>query len=109
MSADERRPGEAFCFNCPDHEGCMQGIPCSLVKKVNGVVNPLVIEASKVTTERQIEAGIPDILHHTYRQARAEVLEALAVIDDHMDPDGEMEVTICVRQVTKPKRKPNAG
>lgn len=31
---DERRPGEAFCASCPDHEACMSGYPCSLVKRV---------------------------------------------------------------------------
>lgn len=30
---DQRQPGEAFCSDCPDHEGCMQGYPCWLVKK----------------------------------------------------------------------------
>ena len=23
-----------FCYDCPDHEGCMGGIPCSVVKAV---------------------------------------------------------------------------
>lgn len=32
---DMRKPGEAFCSDCPDHEGCMQGVPCSLAKRVN--------------------------------------------------------------------------
>lgn len=32
---DMRQPGEAFCSDCPDHEGCMQGVPCSLAKRVN--------------------------------------------------------------------------
>ena len=35
MSADEREAGEPFCRDCPDHEGCMSGYPCDLVKKVN--------------------------------------------------------------------------
>lgn len=35
---DERKPGESFCSTCPDHEGCMQGYPCSMVKRVNAVV-----------------------------------------------------------------------
>lgn len=32
---DMRLPGEAFCADCPDHEGCMTGYPCDLVKHVN--------------------------------------------------------------------------
>lgn len=32
---DMRQVGEAFCSDCPDHEGCMQAAPCSLVKRVN--------------------------------------------------------------------------
>jgi hypothetical protein len=32
---DLRKPGEKFCWDCKDHEGCMQGIPCSIVKRVN--------------------------------------------------------------------------
>ena len=28
---DMRVAGEAFCAMCPDHEGCLQGMPCSLV------------------------------------------------------------------------------
>lgn len=32
---DQRAPGESFCAECPDHEGCMSGYPCWLVKKVN--------------------------------------------------------------------------
>ena len=32
---DERRPGESFCSDCPDHEGCMTGYPCGLVKHQN--------------------------------------------------------------------------
>lgn len=35
VNADEREPGEAFCFDCPDHEGCMTGYPCGLVKRIN--------------------------------------------------------------------------
>jgi len=31
---DMREPGESFCSDCPDHEGCMQGYPCSMVKRV---------------------------------------------------------------------------
>ena len=29
---DQREPGERFCFDCPDHEGCMSGMPCDVVK-----------------------------------------------------------------------------
>ena len=32
---DLRKEGEAFCSNCPDHEACMSGYPCSLVLRVN--------------------------------------------------------------------------
>ena len=35
MTADEREPGEAFCSTCPDHEACMTGYPCDLVKRIN--------------------------------------------------------------------------
>lgn len=31
---DERKPGEAFCADCPDHEACATAYPCSLVKRV---------------------------------------------------------------------------
>lgn len=34
QAADMRLPGEAFCANCPDHEGCSQGIPCDVVQRV---------------------------------------------------------------------------
>lgn len=36
---DMRKEGEAFCADCPDHEGCMQGYPCSLVKRINNEVS----------------------------------------------------------------------
>jgi hypothetical protein len=29
---DQRLPGEAFCADCPDHEGCSQAAPCWLAK-----------------------------------------------------------------------------
>jgi hypothetical protein len=32
---DMRETGEAFCAVCPDHEACMSGYPCSLVRRVN--------------------------------------------------------------------------
>lgn len=28
-----------FCVDCPDHEGCSQGIPCHVVKKANNVTH----------------------------------------------------------------------
>jgi hypothetical protein len=31
---DMRNPGEGFCADCPDREGCMTGYPCGLVKEV---------------------------------------------------------------------------
>jgi hypothetical protein len=34
-NADMRFPGEAFCADCPDHEGCSQGMPCGIVRVVN--------------------------------------------------------------------------
>lgn len=30
---DQRKPGEAFCSDCPDHEGCSQGVPCGVAKR----------------------------------------------------------------------------
>lgn len=32
---DMREPGESFCSDCPDHEACSMGYPCSLVKRIN--------------------------------------------------------------------------
>lgn len=34
MAEDEREPGQDFCSDCPDHEACMQGYPCDMVKAV---------------------------------------------------------------------------
>lgn len=34
---DMRQPGEAFCAACPDHEACVTGAPCSVVRKVNEI------------------------------------------------------------------------
>jgi hypothetical protein len=34
---NQRTPASRpFCKNCPDHEACLLGAPCDLVKKVNG-------------------------------------------------------------------------
>lgn len=35
MSADERKPGESFCSDCPDHEACATAWPCDVVKATN--------------------------------------------------------------------------
>ena len=32
LEGDTRESGEGFCSNCPDHEGCSQGIPCTVAK-----------------------------------------------------------------------------
>lgn len=32
---DMRQPGENYCQDCPDHEACSTGYPCSVVKEVH--------------------------------------------------------------------------
>lgn len=31
---DMRFPGERYCADCPDTEGCFTGYPCDLVRRV---------------------------------------------------------------------------
>lgn len=62
---DMRKPGESFCKDCPDHEGCMSGIPCSLVRRVNdikgeGMSDP-VANSEIRAREAQLGAMIDDI------------------------------------------------
>ncbi|MGZ4516410.1 MAG: hypothetical protein ACXVXN_00585 [Mycobacteriaceae bacterium] len=35
--SDQRKPGEAFCSDCPDHEACAIGYPCHVVQAAHGL------------------------------------------------------------------------
>jgi hypothetical protein len=56
-ATDLRKPGEAFCADCPDHEGCMTGYPCGLVKSVSSHES---LEARLMALHRPVPAGWPE-------------------------------------------------
>jgi len=47
MSIDERKPGEAWCHDCPDHEACATGWRCDDVKEINDHARDLVADLAQ--------------------------------------------------------------